>query len=161
MRRLAFTVSVAGVLLAGCAGGPPVAEPPVVAPTAAPLALPDPPVVATGLAVHLVWAGPADLDLFVTDPAGETFSVDRPGDVVAGDAGCTSDGGSTDGIETARWATPVAGRYRVGVDFPAACGDVGGVPYRVLVDVAGTRRRIDGTATPLQRTPNAVELVIP
>lgn len=158
MRRFALPALGAGLLLAGCASSPPV---PVASPAPVAAALPEPPVAAHGLAVHLVWTGPADLDLFVTDPADETFSVDRPGGVVAGDAGCTDGAEHGEGVETARWTAPAAGRYRVGVDFAATCGAGGSVPYRVLVDVAGARRRVDGTATPFQRTPNAVEVVVP
>jgi hypothetical protein len=148
MWRFALGALVAGGLVAGCA---PVRPAP--APAAAAALAP------TGVRVHLVWAGPADLDLLVTDPGGRTYSVEHPGDVIAGDAGCERAEGVA--VETASWAAPPSGRYRVGVDFPQACAATDAVPYRVVVDVAGARRVVDGTATPLQRTPNAVEFVVP
>lgn len=122
--------------------------------------LPAPPVVASGLAVHLVWRGDADLDLVVTDPAGETYAADRPGTVMSGDVGCPA-AASGGGVETATWDAPATGRYRVGVAYPEACDEAGAVEYRILVDVDGRRRATDGIAVPLQRTPNAVEVVFP
>lgn len=159
MGRFVLGALVASGLLAGCAPVPPAPAPVPAAATAPAVALPEPPLAPTGVRVHLVWAGPADLDLLVTDPSGRTYSVEHPGDVIAGDAGCERAGGVA--VETASWTAPPPGRYRIGVDFPQACAATDGVPYRVVVDVAGARRVVDGTATPLQRTPNAVEFVVP
>jgi hypothetical protein len=158
MRRLALMATLLGGGLVGCAAAPPAPAPPPVAPAAV---LPDPPVAAHGLAVHLVWAGPADLDLFVTDPQSVTFSGEHGRGVVAADVGCKEAVRNGGGVETARWEAPATGRYRVGVEFAAPCGAPVAVPYRVLVDLDGTRRTTEGTATPLQRTPNAVEVVVP
>lgn len=152
MRRIA--AALVGALLAGCAGGRS-------APAPDAIVLPEPALATRGLVVSLVWAGPADLDLFVTDPAGVTVSADRPAGVLAADVGCEELARGVEAVETARWPAPVRGRYQVGVGFPVACGDAEQVPYRVIVDVAGRRRTFSGTAAPLQRAPSAVEFHVP
>lgn len=83
--------------------------------------------------VTLEWDGPADLDLFVTDPAGEqvwyrntTVSSGGLLDVDAR-ADC-QDTGST--VENIVWqGTPPAGTYRVSVDHYSECGQAGAVSY--------------------------------
>jgi len=157
MRRAEVTAIVAiGMLVVGCAQ-------PVAAPAPAARRGPDDPALSTeGLVVHLVWDGSADLDLVLTDPAGATFSAEQGGPVVARDVGCHAGGQRIDGgLETATVPMPTPGRYRVGVDYAAPCGDAEPVAYRILLDTGGRRRVVTGTATPLQRTPNAAEIVLP
>jgi uncharacterized protein YfaP (DUF2135 family) len=120
----------------------------------------DPPIAAVGLAVHLRWDVSVDLDLYVTDPAGETFYYGNPGDPFARDARCDAPGARAGGLETVRWTQPTAGSYRVGVDFPETCDGAGEAQYRVLVDVGGRRREVTATARLLERVPDVVEFAV-
>lgn len=157
MGRVGIMVVLAiGSALAGCARPAPAPVPSVLR------GPPDPPLSGGPLTVHLVWAGSADLDLVVTDPAGTTHSAETDTGVVAADVGCTADhGAETGGIETATFAAPARGRYVVRVDHSASCGDAAPIDYRILLDRGARRRVVTGTATPLQRTPNAAEIVVP
>lgn len=78
------------------------------------------------LIVRLAFGGDVDLDLYVTDPQLETVYFanhqSKSGGEIAGDRRC-SDPGNDEAIkvEEVRFAVPQAGRYRVGVDYPAHC----------------------------------------
>jgi hypothetical protein len=114
-----------------------------------------------GLVVTLAWSAPVDPDLYVTVPGGETFYYANPGRAFTSDVRCD---GKPAGlrVEAARWRSPMPGRYRVGVDFPEACGaglrDVG---YRIVVDHGGRRVERDGTARLVVRNPAAFEVDVP
>src|SRR3989442_3685575 len=119
-------------------------------PRAAPPSEPGP-----GVTVTLLWEAPADLDLYVTDPALETlyFANRRTaaGGALEQDVRCTA-GRHGVQAERARWTAPPAGRYRVGVDFPEACdGRTKEAPFRVQVDVDGRRRESTGGARRTER----------
>ncbi|MFN8643619.1 MAG: hypothetical protein U0802_18895 [Candidatus Binatia bacterium] len=103
-----------------------------------------------GLHVTLTWAAPVDLDLYLTDPAGESLyfanTPTRAGARLAGDARCAGRGGGP-ASETALAPAPAAGIWRVGVDFMDGCGSgLGEVPFRVAVDLGGARREVTGVA---------------
>jgi hypothetical protein len=144
-RRRLRAIIAAGVALAACS----------VAPQAAPPAPAAPPARRDGaLHVILTWAAPVDLDLYLTDPAGETLyfanNPTRAGARLEQDARC---GATPPGslVEAVRMDAPVAGRYRVGVDFIDRCGSrLAAVPFRVAVDHGPMRREVDGTAAPNQ-----------
>ena len=123
---------------------------------------PDPPLTGGPLTVHLVWVGRADLDLTVTAPDGATYSAERGAGVIAQDVGCPgAHDANPGGIESATFRAPAPGRYVVRVDYAVPCADDAPVAYRVLLDTGARRRVVTGTATPLQRTPNAAEIVLP
>jgi hypothetical protein len=114
-----------------------------------------------GLVVTLAWSAPVDLDLYVTTPGGETIYYANPRRAFVRDARC-ADGPSGPRSEEVRWRSPSPGRYRLGVDFPEACGDgVREAPYRLVVDVDGTRTEHDGTARLLVRQPWVAEVDVP
>jgi hypothetical protein len=75
-----------------------------------------------GLTVRLAFEDDVDLDLFVTDPAQESVyfanSPSRSGGILLADRRC---GDPAPRVETIRYSSPMAGRYRVGVDFPRRC----------------------------------------
>jgi hypothetical protein len=117
---------------------------------AAPVARPD-----GALHVILTWAAPVDLDLYVTDPVGETVyfanNPTRAGARLERDARCGTLGAGRGLLEEVRMTAPVPGRYRVGVDFIDSCGSgLTSVPFRVAVDHGALRREADGTASPNQ-----------
>lgn len=130
---------VTAMLLAACAGTPPPA--PIL-----------PPVAPTGaLQVALTWAAPVDLDLYLTDPAGEALyfanNPTRAGARLASDARCAALAAGAPAGEAALVTTPAAGRWRIGVDFMDACGTGrDAVPFHVAVDLAGARREVAGVA---------------
>jgi hypothetical protein len=126
------------LLICACAGRPP-AAPPAVPPAPAD----------GGLRVTLAWMEPVDLDLYVTDPVGETLyfanNPTRAGARLQRDARCSTIASDASSNEVALIATPAPGRYRIGVDFIDACGgrrDT--VPFRVVVDLGDRRREATG-----------------
>lgn len=80
------------------------------------------PAVAGGLWVRLAFDDAADLDLFVTDPLQESLyfanSPTRIGGRLLDDRRCDD---PSPRVETAHYANPITGRYRVGVDFHRRC----------------------------------------
>ncbi len=114
-----------------------------------------------GLVVTLAWSAPVDLDLYVTTPTGETIYYANPRDAFVRDARC-ADAEAEPRSEAVRWRTPAPGRYRLGVDFPEACGgDVREAPYRLVVDLEGARTEHAGTARLLVREPWVAEVDVP
>lgn len=99
------------------------------------------------LRVHLAFGPEADLDLYVTDPLEETVyyanTPSRIGGELLEDRRCEHAGPR---IESAR--LPLApGRYRVGVDYPHACGETRApVPFALLVETPAGRQQIRGLA---------------
>ena len=113
-----------------------------------------------GLRVALLWDAPADLDLYVTTPLGETVYYANPHDAFVRDARCADR--AAEHVEEARWRSPAPGRYRIGVDFPEACADrIEEAAYRVVVDANGRREDRTGTARLMVRNPAVFEVVVP
>ena len=107
----------------------------------------EPPAAAGELVVRLAVEAGADLDLYVSDPLEETVyyanTPARSGGALETDLRCPH----ATGVETVRFAEPLAGRYRVGVDFPKRCeGDEGIVPWVLSIESHGERRLLRGLA---------------
>jgi hypothetical protein len=102
-----------------------------------------------GLSVHLAFGEVADLDLYVTGPLDETVyygnTPSKIGGALVDDRRCENDG---PGIETIRFSAPLTpGRYRVGVDYPHACGETPApTPFVIAVDAPGGRTTRRGLA---------------
>lgn len=103
------------------------------------------------LRVRLAFGAGADLDLYVTDPRDETiyFANERAaaGGRLVADARC---GSPSPRIEEVAFAAPLAGRYRVGVDYMVYREECGAQPrvlaYVVAVDTPSGRRLERGLA---------------
>ena len=142
MTRRAAIVAIVCACASACATRPAAAPAPAAA---------LPPPNDGALHVSLSWAAPVDLDLYVTDPAGETLyfanNPTRAGAQLERDTRCGSlpaDGAPS--VERARVAAPTPGRYRVGVDFIDACGaSAGPVPFHIAVDRGTAHREATGT----------------
>ncbi|MEN8160800.1 MAG: hypothetical protein ABFS41_12075 [Myxococcota bacterium] len=107
-----------------------------------------PPAPRTELVVRLAFSGAADLDLYVSDPLDETVyyanTPVRSGGVLDADLRCED---PAPRVETVRFAAPLAGRYRVGVDFQHRCPDGSDVvPWAISIDAHGERRMLRGLA---------------
>jgi hypothetical protein len=91
---------------------------------AAPLQVPN----GEGLAleVELKWQSPVDLDLFLTDPNGETVyfanRMAKSGAKMGQESGCAQLTEAGPFRETAKIPKAMLGRYRVSVDFIKDCG---------------------------------------
>jgi hypothetical protein len=115
------------------------------------------------LHISLTWDAPVDLDLYVTDPLGETLyfanNPTRAGAQLEQDARCATLPAHGPAIERARLLVPLPGRYRVGVDFIDACGaSVTTVPFRIAVDRGTAHRGASGTIGPGQFVVVAIEI---
>jgi tRNA (guanosine-2'-O-)-methyltransferase len=92
--------------------------------------------------ITLAWNTGADIDLYVTDPFGETISYQRrqsaSGGVLDHDArgACVGRG---DTIENVYWSspTPPRGTYQVEVHYWGDCGVAGPTPVQVAIAVGG------------------------
>lgn len=79
------------------------------------------------LVVEIQWDAPVDLDIFLTDPSGETVyfanRLAKSGAAMGAESGCR-DAAQGDGPyrESIRIPSALAGRYRVSVDFIKDCG---------------------------------------
>jgi hypothetical protein len=101
------------------------------------------------LVVRLAFEAGADLDLYVTDPREETVyyanTPVRSGGALDADRRCAE---PRERVETVRFAAPLPGRYRVGVDFQQRCeSDARVVPWAISIDARGERRLLRGLAT--------------
>ena len=149
--------ALACALALACAGGPPKPPPPAPEWSDALSARADaleaglaaaPRAPAGELVVRLAFEPGADLDLYVSDPLDETVyyanTPVRSGGALDADRRCPEPG---DGVETVRFAAPLAGRYRVGVDFQQRChADADVVPWAISIDAGGERRLLRGLA---------------
>jgi len=102
------------------------------------------------LRVRLAFGAAADLDLYVTDPNQETAyfanSPTRQGAKLVRDVLC---GDPLPRIETIALDDPIPGRYRVGIDYPRACGDApGAVSFVVSFDTPTRRESRRGSIQP-------------
>jgi hypothetical protein len=137
MRRH-HTAAAALALAAGLACAGPPAPPPETALPPEPLA--------PGVRVRLAFGPDADLDLHVTDPLQETVyfgnTPSASGGALAADVRC---GAPAPRVETVRFESPPAGRYRVGVDFPIRCRRVDApAPFVLEVLAGGVRHEVRG-----------------
>ncbi len=113
--------------------------------------------------ITLAWNSPADLDLYVTDPQGQTVSYQNTqlasGAMLDHDARgrCRSDQ-QNNTIENVFWNTPQPpqGQYRIEVHYWGECGGAGPTVATTSISVGG---RIYGvynvTLAPTQRLPIA------
>jgi hypothetical protein len=146
-----------GVLLLACASSRPEPKPPpawdearrdAAAALEAVLAAQAPPPPGE-VVVRLAFAAGADLDLYVTDPLSETVyyanTPVRSGGALDADRRCED---AAPRVETVRFAKPLAGRYRVGVDFQQRCpGGEDVAPWSISIEAGGARRLLTGLAT--------------
>lgn len=93
------------------------------------------------VAVTLDWDGPADIDLWVTDPNGETVKYDSDsstGGQLDDDSNKDCEAGAPPPPETISWepGTAPLGSYTVTVDYWTECG-AGAVEFTVTVRVNG------------------------
>ena len=100
-----------------------------------------------GVLVRLAFGAETDLDLYVTDPLLETVYFanheSKSGGIISGDVRCDTQGLR---IETVRFEKPIAGLYRIGVDYPESCdGHRGRVAYAVSVQGGGVNKSARGT----------------
>ena len=116
------------------------------------VAVPTPPAIPSDGALHVVltWTAPVDLDLYLTDPAGESLyfgnNPTRAGARLAADARC-GEVAHAAGVEDAVLTTPAPGRYRVGVDYLDDCGSgIDVVPFAVAVGRGADRYEATGEA---------------
>lgn len=114
--------------------------------------------------VTLRWSSLADLDLSVTDPAGDTVSFNNPtiasGGQLDRDANFPCDTATTAPVENVFWPPGEAARgsYRVAVTYQTGCGTEPAESYELTV-LFGDEvvRQVDGTIDPGQVI--AVDLV--
>lgn len=95
------------------------------------------------LLVRLAFGPEADLDLYVTDPQLETVYFanhrSKSGGQISADSRC---GGDAIRIEEVRFEVVLAGRYRVGIDYPEGC-DGATEPAAHAVSVIYNGKRLD------------------
>ncbi len=102
------------------------------------------------LRVRLAFGARADLDLYVTDPAAETvyFANARAqsGGALEADLRCDA---PAPRVETVAFRPARPGHYRVGVDYPKACGGDGAPAlFVVAVEYGSVQREQRGVALP-------------
>jgi hypothetical protein len=89
--------------------------------------------------VRLAFGAETDLDLYVTDPLLETLYFanheSKSGGTISTDVRCDMQGPR---IETVRFEKPIAGLYRIGIDYPESC-DGGRERAAYAVSVQGDR----------------------
>lgn len=114
------------------------------------------------LRVRLAFGARADLDLYVTDPAAETvYFANTPaqsGGRLERDLRCDA---PAPRIERVAFRPAPPGRYRVGVDYPRACGDAAPTPFIVAVEYGSVQREQRGTAQPGRFDPIVLEFELP
>lgn len=114
------------------------------------------PVLGTGaVQVTLHWAGPADLDLHVVDPLGETIWFDnlqsQSGGVLDVDANADCAERMTNPVENIYWPIGMApaGEYQVHVVYFRECDTSGPTAYEITVKQDGELfNRYEGTVVP-------------
>jgi hypothetical protein len=154
--RLGRPLALAGALALACARPPPTSHAALEAALGADGA-------PAALRVRLVFGAGADLDLFVSDPHAETVyfghSPSESGGLLDADRRC---GDPSPRVEEVRFASPLPGRYRVGVDWSGACAGGGGAPEPFVVEVvhAGRRTLERAEAPPDRFTPVVLEFEI-
>jgi hypothetical protein len=105
-----------------------------------------------GLNVTLLWNAPVDLDLYFSDPSGETVyygnAATHAGTRLRRDTSCREIAAGGTATEVAQSARLLPGRYRVGVDYIDNCGDNTrtNVPFRIVARLADGREQVDGQA---------------
>jgi hypothetical protein len=114
------------------------------------------------LQVSLTFGDAADLDLYVTDPLQETVyfanSPSHSGGALESDRRCDA---PAPRVEVVRFEWPLAGRYRVGVDYPERCRAAKDpIPFLVVVDAHGQRHERRGTIELGQFLPIVVEAIL-
>lgn len=112
------------------------------------------------LRVRLAFGEDADLDLYVSDPMGETVyfanRVAASGGELHLDRRC---GDAAPRIEEVVFPSARPGRYRVGIDFPERCdGGVGDAAFAVVVDARGRREERRGAVSLLRFEPIVLEV---
>jgi hypothetical protein len=156
--RLTVTAALISILgctvLAGCPRRPPGPPPPAPVMSAP-----------SGLRVSLTWAGPADLDLYVTGPSWETVyfgnNPGKNGGKLKRDVRCSDIQQDQPAplLESISFPNPVPGRYRVGVDYIETCnGPDEPVPFRVVVEYGSARHEQLGLARHHQFAPIVADL---
>ncbi|HYD50776.1 MAG TPA: hypothetical protein VEB21_20640 [Terriglobales bacterium] len=119
-----------------------------------------------GLSVVLLWTAPVDLDLYLTDPLGHTAYFGNPwtrsGAQLRADASCDDLGsGETNFKEIAGTRAPLAGRYRITVDFVDRCGiDAAAVPFRLWARLGGSVEELTAAVQFRRRNSNVLELEV-
>ncbi|RIK89567.1 MAG: hypothetical protein DCC71_25925, partial [Proteobacteria bacterium] len=111
------------------------------------------------LVVRLAFDARADLDLYVTDPLTETvyfaLSPTRSGGELRADLACDA---PAPRIEEVVFATPLAGRYRIGVDHPRSCGESAPAPFAVRAARGDRSWEATGALAPRRFEPIVLEL---
>jgi len=106
----------------------------------------------SGLLIQLAFGAEADLDLYVTDPQLETVyfanKEGKSGGKISPDRRCD---GSVLRVEEVYFTTPLAGSYRVGIDYPRYCETSDDssferrVAYTLSIFHGGKRQEYEGT----------------
>lgn len=101
----------------------------------------------------LRWSSTNDIDLWVTDPDGNTISYRSPSSPSGGeldvDANAACNNLTSQPVENIFWPPGAApgGEYAVSVHYYAQCEDAASTPYEVRVMVDGEVQEFDGTLT--------------
>lgn len=158
MTRLCRAAFAAFLLLA-CASTPPPLPPPpdwtdarrVAVSVLADHLRAEPPAQESSVVVRLAFSTEADLDLYVTDPRLETVyyanTPSQTGGALETDRRCTDTSQEPVRVETVRFESPPAGRYRVGIDYPHRCdGADDVVAFALSIEANGERNLQTGLA---------------
>lgn len=102
--------------------------------------------------VTLIWDSINDLDLWVTDPAGETIYYQHKNSASQGeldvDANPSCDNPTTSPVENIYWPTGEApnGVYSIAVQYFEVCQSEARTPFTVRLKVNGNTQTFDGVA---------------
>jgi len=118
----------------------------------------------SGLRVLLAFGPDADLDLYVTDPLEETVyfanSPSASGGRLDADLRCDSPGREPR-VEVVRFAAPLPGRYRVGLDHPQGCATARPAGFALAVVRDGAVEIHTGSLRPLEFRLSALDFEVP